>query len=203
MQKAVAVPRALVQTTYDFQSSAIRQIWQLSRVASSSSITEICFRIVNLRAALRQGDPMDRTMFRNMALDIDGDLEDWRAGLPSTWRYSTIHGPARDAQDLLQGVRHMYATLWIAEAWNNWRTLRLLVNQMLDAISVDSHESVSLQDLARQLCTDVCISVFNFAESPSESGHVAMCDPCLMILPRLDLPDSASVPRRIGVSEPI
>lgn len=169
MQKRVAVPRALVQTTYDFQSSLMRQLWQKSRVASPSSITEICFRVVNLRAALRQGEITDRKVLQKIAMDIDGDLESWTAGLPSSWRYSSIHGPASVAEELLQGVRHVYPTLWVAEAWNNWRILRLLVQQMLLEVSVDPHEIASSQDIVRRLCTDVCISVSNFIGSPSRS----------------------------------
>ncbi|KIW18453.1 hypothetical protein PV08_02741 [Exophiala spinifera] len=167
MQKRVVVPRALVQTTYDFHGSLVRQLWQKSRVATPSSITEICFRVVNLRAALCQGQVTDWKVLQNAAIDIDNDLESWKAGLPSSWKYSIIHGPAKVSEELLQGVRHIYPTLWVAEAWNNWRILRLLVKQMMLEVSVDPHEIASSQDAARQLCTDVCISVSSFTGSPS------------------------------------
>ncbi|KAJ9640690.1 hypothetical protein H2204_003319 [Knufia peltigerae] len=183
MQKRVAVPRALVQTTCDFQGSLMRQLWQNSRVASPSSITEICFRVVNLRAALHRQEEGDDTKMNgkillNMAVDIDNDLESWAAGLPDSWRYSVVHGPARVAEELLQGVRHVYPTLWIAEAWNNWRILRLLVSQMRLEISVDPQEIATSQNMARRLCTDVCISVSNFSGSPS---YISLIQPLYLV----------------------
>ncbi|KAK6379468.1 hypothetical protein LTS17_006386 [Exophiala oligosperma] len=182
-EKRVAVPRALVQTTCDFQGSLMRQLWQNSRVASPSSITEICFRVVNLRAALHRQEEGDDTKMNgkillNMAVDIDNDLESWAAGLPDSWRYSVVHGPARVAEELLQGVRHVYPTLWIAEAWNNWRILRLLVSQMRLEISVDPQEIATSQNMARRLCTDVCISVSNFSGSPS---YISLIQPLYLV----------------------
>lgn len=184
----------------------MRQLWQNSRVASPSSITEICFRVVNLRAALHRQEEGDDTKMNgkillNMAVDIDNDLESWAAGLPDSWRYSVVHGPARVAEELLQGVRHVYPTLWIAEAWNNWRILRLLVSQMRLEISVDPQEIATSQNMARRLCTDVCISVSNFSGSPSKPPFCQVPGAFFSDTRfgyRLHIVDPTIVPRRPG-----
>ncbi|KAK5221307.1 hypothetical protein LTR99_006868 [Exophiala xenobiotica] len=167
VQQQVAVPKALVQATYYFQLGTVRQHWRKIDVASPASITEISFRVVNLRAALRTGAITDLEAIRTFAMDIDDDLETWRTGLAPSWRYSSTVTPEAHCGDCFNGLRHVYPTLWIAEAWNNWRMLRLLVNQMLMQNPVDSSETTKKQNDIRQLSTDVCLTVYNFAENPS------------------------------------
>ncbi|KAK5464680.1 hypothetical protein LTS15_001242 [Exophiala xenobiotica] len=167
VQQQVAVPKALVQATYYFQLSTVRQHWRQINVASPASITEISFRVVNLRAALSTGAVTDPEAIRTVAMDIDDDLETWRTGLTPSWRYSSTVTPEAHCGDCFNGLRHVYPSLWIAEAWNNWRILRLLVNQMLMQTPVDPSEATKKQNDIRQVCTDVCLTVYNFAESPS------------------------------------
>lgn len=191
MEQHLAVPPGLVQSTYQFESGVIRQQWRRRKVASHGSISEISFRLVNLRAAVKNGEITDPRVIHDMALGIDRDLETWRAGVPVEWRYTVVDGsqvaendrdndgdadtdtdPDLDPDHPFEGKLHTYPTLWIAEAWTNWRILRILANQIimqrqtpLPSIE-DDDTPVESTRLARrviqQLSTDVCISVSSF-----------------------------------------
>lgn len=196
MQQHLAVPPGLVQSTYRFESGVIRQQWRRRKVASHGSISEISFRLVNLRAAVKNGEITDSRVIRDMALGIDRDLETWRAGVPVEWRYTVVDGshvavdtendtdndgdadtdtdpnPDPDPDHPFEGKTHTYPTLWIAEAWTNWRILRILANQVVVQTQTefpsveDNNTPVESPRLARrvirQLSTDVCISVSSF-----------------------------------------
>lgn len=177
MQQQMAVPPALVRLTYSFQTSSIRRHWQHRNVASQGSICEISFRMVNLQAALKNGEVTDPQVIRKIALEIDSDLEAWRAGMPLNWRYTTIDATEAPAVTYLNGKRHVYPNLWTAEGWNNWRSLRIAINQIIleneFRLSVpDSvQKSISLS-IIRQFSTDLCISTASFAGTPRRSRNL-------------------------------
>jgi hypothetical protein len=72
--------------------------------------------MVNLRAAVKNGEVTDPQVICETALEIDGDLETWRAGVPLNWRYATIDGPEAAVGTCFDGKSHVYPNLWIAEA---------------------------------------------------------------------------------------
>jgi hypothetical protein len=174
MQQHIAVPPALVQTTYNFQTSAIRQQWQHRNIASPGSICEISFRMVNLRAAFQNGEVTDPQVIREAALDIDSDLETWRAGVPLNWRYATIDATEAPVGTCFDGKRHVYPSLWIAEVWNSWRTLRILVNQIIvqnelrSSVPGNAQKSIALS-IIHQFSTELCISTTSFMDTPRRS----------------------------------
>ena len=178
MQQHIAVPPALVQTAYNFETSAIRQQWQHRNVASPGSICEISFRIVNLQAAFRNGEVTDPQVIRETALEIDGDLETWRAGVPRNWRYATIDATEAPVATYFDGKRHVYPNLWIADVWNNWRTLRILVNQIIvqnelrSSVPDNAQKSIALS-IIHQFSTELCISTASFTGTPRRSPQSA------------------------------
>ncbi|KIW77983.1 hypothetical protein Z517_07816 [Fonsecaea pedrosoi CBS 271.37] len=171
MQENVAVPNALVKATFNFQTGTLRQNWQRANIASPGSITEICFRLANLRAAMKDQGAIDPQAIRATALEIDADLETWRAGLPPSWKYTTVSMSDAANDTHFAGKMHVYPNLWIAEAWNSWRAARILVNQLIlqNEACVPNPDN-ALTDLAlstiRQLCIDICISTHSFRDSP-------------------------------------
>jgi hypothetical protein len=171
MQQHLVVPPALVQSTYNFESSAIRKQWQRRNVASPASVSEICFRIINLRAAVKDGDMTDPELIRQTALEIDGDLETWRAGVPVNWKYTVTSLAATDTDTdtdtCFDGKTHVYPNLWIAEAWINWRILRILVSQIVVQteglrLASSSRMPSEATHVIQHLSTDICISVSSF-----------------------------------------
>jgi hypothetical protein len=180
MQQHIAVPPALVRTTYNFHTSAIRQQWQHRNVASPGSICEISFRMVNLRAAFQNGEVTDPQVIRETALEIDGDLETWRAGVPLNWRYATIDATEAPVGTCFDAKRHVYPNLWIAEVWNNWYTLRILVNQIVvqnelrSSVPDNAQKSIALS-IIRQFSTELCISTASFTGTPRRSLSLPKC----------------------------
>jgi hypothetical protein len=180
MLQHIAVPPVLVQTTYNFEASAIRQQWRHRNIASPGSISEISFRIVNLRAALQNGEVTDPRVIREIALEIDGDLETWRAGVPLNWRYATIDATEALVGTCFDGKRHVYPSLWIADVWNNWRALRILVNQIIvqnelrSSVPDNVQKSVALS-IIHQFSTELCISTTSFTGTPRRSLTPPKC----------------------------
>jgi hypothetical protein len=176
MQQQTAVPAALVQTTFNFQNSVTRRAWQSRRVASPGSISEISFRTINLRAALKSGEISDCAEIRQILLELDRDLESWRVALPDSWKYIVLkHGEDSDA--VFAGQTHVYSNSWIGHAWNNWRVLRILIQQQM--VENEQHRPLPDNELIvramaviHELSVDICISVHSF-DTPSESHFPA------------------------------
>lgn len=168
MQRHIAVPQYLMQSWDTFYTSKTRKGWQHRNLASRNSICSISFRLVNLRAALRNGEITDVQIAIETAISIDEALVSWRETMPPEWEYTVV-----DSSDSFGGCTHIYPNLWVAEAWKNWRIMRILVNQMIgenEASSNDPNDGRISQTLSvvRQLSMEVCISCSNFMGTPSK-----------------------------------
>jgi len=174
------VPPALVQMTHIFETSATRQRWKHHDVTSPGSNLEIAFRIVNFRAAFKNGEITDPQVIRETALEIDGDLETWRAGVPPNWRYAIVNAPEAAVGTYFEGKSHVYPNPWVAEVWNNWRTLRIFINQIIVENEVRSsvpnnvQKSTALFNI-HQLSTDLCISSSTLIGTPRKSPNLLKC----------------------------
>ncbi|EXJ70450.1 uncharacterized protein A1O5_06519 [Cladophialophora psammophila CBS 110553] len=171
MHEHVAVPNAMVKATFSFQTGALRQDWQHANIASPGSITEICIRVVNLWAGLKSQEATDPQAIRAIALELDWDLETWKAGLSPAWGYTVVHVPGAPHDVCFDGKKHIYPNLWIAEAWNYWRALRVLVNQITLQNEVrltepDDARMALACSIIQQLCNDICISTYSFKDTP-------------------------------------
>ena len=208
MQQQTAVPAGLVQTTFDFQNSAIRRQWQKRKVASPGSISEISFRTINLRAALRSGEINDYAEIREIALELDHDLESWRAGMPEGWKYTSLSlcDTETYTDTLFAGRSHVYPNNWIADAWNSWRALRILVQQLIleneqSGTRPDTTQISRSVSVIRELSVDICVSILSLKDNPRElrdlgpGQHVSNPDH------RYPLPDTKAVSRSSNPTE--
>ena len=85
----------------------------------------MCFRLLNLRAAIKSNGSTDTQAIREAALDLDRDLEMLSASFPSTWQYTVINISDDSVSNVyFNGMCHFYSDLWTAKTWNYWRTLR-------------------------------------------------------------------------------
>ncbi|KAJ6101941.1 hypothetical protein N7486_004368 [Penicillium sp. IBT 16267x] len=162
----LAVPPALVQATYNFHTSAL---WY-HRSSHPGSLTEIAFRLVNLHAAIKSGY-LTQPLIRNVALEIDRDLEVWREGVPPGWRYTIIHNKEnnRTINTCLDGRYHVYANHRIAETWNSWRSQRIAINQLIlrnELLSGPGTGSIAAISAIRRFSEDVCLSIGYLVDSP-------------------------------------
>ncbi|KAF2798423.1 hypothetical protein K505DRAFT_414363 [Melanomma pulvis-pyrius CBS 109.77] len=168
LHQHVCVPPALVRMTYSFQTSAIRREWQHRNFASPGSICGISFRIVNLMAAVKNGNVTDSVVIREIALQLDSDLMAWKAVVSQNWRYYTIDtSEATSGVEYFEGKRHVYPNLWVVEIWNSWRTLRILVNQIiLQNEARTDGGNITAPSIIHQLSTDICISASSLKNTP-------------------------------------
>ncbi|KAL3448119.1 hypothetical protein BJX65DRAFT_73372 [Aspergillus insuetus] len=170
MLQKLPVPPALVNITYEFETSTLRQLWKDSNLATPGSISEICFRLVNLRAVIADNSFDSPAAIRERAFSIEADLEDWKASAGTSWKYDELYAPDSTNSTMFMGKHHRYANPWIARAWLNFRVLRIAVNQVIidNAVKLEfANEIVSrARHLVRELSTEICISVSSFDETP-------------------------------------
>lgn len=154
---------------------------QKRNTASSASMSELSYRLVNLRAAFKTGMITDPRIICETALEIDDDLETFRAGIPRCWGYTTVDATDAPTATFFDGKRHVYPNLWVAEVWNNWRTLRILINQIILQselrVGMSNNAQRSLE-LIHRFCADLCTSVTSFVDSPRKcfSARVVLQD---------------------------
>lgn len=122
MQQDVAAPQAVVQICHNFKTSAMGE---RRKKLQPGPIGDMCFRILDLRAAIRRGDITDPKAIREAAIEMDRDLEAWRITLQPSCSYATVDAGDAPAGTYFGGKRHIYSNLWNAQVWNNWRTLRI------------------------------------------------------------------------------
>jgi hypothetical protein len=174
MYQNLSVPPSLLQTSQNFKTSSIRREWHKEKVASPGSISEISFRIVNLRAAIQNGHVTDSDTILQQANQIDDELMAWKTTASHSWMYGTAESARIPGVPYFDGKCHVYPNLWVAEIWNNWRTLRILVNQILlyqspSMHSLDQLNRSNAQSTIRILSTEICISTSSFARTPRNS----------------------------------
>jgi hypothetical protein len=63
-------------------------------------------------------------------LNIDAKLAIWAATLPPQYAYD-ITAISEPSEEVFTDHYHVYRNLWIATVWNNYRCIRVLVNELL------------------------------------------------------------------------
>lgn len=179
MQQHLRVPLALEGMTSSFQSSDVRKKWQQHKIANQGSMCQISFRIVNLSASLHDGEFKDPREILEIALEIERDLEIWRQSGPREWGYITVLDCATAAKDCFDGKLHIYPSSWAAEAWNNWRILKIYVKHVILEHELrvqvpDQKQVFEAVSVIRQLSIEICMSAFSFHENPRKCFSV--CD---------------------------
>ncbi len=170
MQHDVPISPAVLQLSRMFDISNMGKRRKEFRPAPLGSL---CFQVLHLRDAIRSGGLKDKQAICKTAVEIDRDLMAWAASLPT---HATADAPVGSPDETyFQGKTHGYSDLLIAQAWNNWRTLRIIVKQMIiqneacsDSFDI-THASSSAPPMIRQLSDDICISAASFAGSPRKS----------------------------------
>ncbi len=182
MQQDIPAPAALLKMTQEFSTSAMGE---LRRRRKPSPLGDACLRLLELRSLLKCGHGIaDFRAIHQVAVEMDREFEFWRETLPSSWNYVID-----DVNDNSPGMyfvrkRHIYNSPWTAQVWNNWRTLRILVNKIIlenEARSgtVDSAQGSAALSIIHQMSTEICISAPHFVGSPRK--YASMPDPGYLI----------------------
>lgn len=92
-------------------------------------------RIVDFYGAFYSGGMHDVQVVCDTASQIDADLTAWRQRLPSSWIFDTVSTTTEMDRPGLGARFHRHPSRWVAEAWNDWRVLRILIHQII----LDNH----------------------------------------------------------------
>jgi hypothetical protein len=126
---------------------------------------------------------------------IDAEYEDWVTRCPIEFFYNTIT-LNQPSEDVFSDNYHIYSSIWIATAWNHYRCVRILVNELLlhqlaRAVQ-NSQESASQLDKMAfyksqiffsnatllQLSHDICSSVpFYLGYSANQGERISRAPP--------------------------
>jgi hypothetical protein len=114
MLQDFAVPQAGVQISQEVRPSAIGE--RLKKIRPGA-LGDMCFRLLHLRSAIKSGEITDQEAIRKAAIEMDRDLEAWRASLEPSWSYTTVDASAVPASTYFDGKRHIYSNLWTTQLW--------------------------------------------------------------------------------------
>ncbi|KAK9365303.1 hypothetical protein V1509DRAFT_571240 [Lipomyces kononenkoae] len=93
-------------------------------------LASIVAKFIPLWASIGQQSSIELTLSIRSALDLEDELKNWVKVLPASWIFQTVPC-ARKIEDNIGGIEHVYPTRFIANTWNWYRTVRILVNNTL------------------------------------------------------------------------
>ncbi|KAL4884806.1 hypothetical protein BJY04DRAFT_205817 [Aspergillus karnatakaensis] len=166
----------------------IPEVWPLSPPVpqlASSRLTMISTKLVELRERWEgfaaRTEPMDLSEVESILFEarlIDDQFSAWTLSLPKHWDpapASSIPESVRDA-GLYQGRCDCYTDSWIAETWNEYRTYRLAVQNIifrcLCLLSNCADDIQSTTETIYALAVDICATVPFFLGSQTGSMRI-------------------------------
>lgn len=182
LQRGGRVPSALEEVTLDFEGSRLGRRYSSIR---PGSLAKLSFRIVNLRADIKNQHITDPDTICQTALDISTSLQMW-ATMQTERAYIELDMPDDLCSSYFRGKSHMYTSAWGAQVWNNWRSLGILANQIiLDFADKQIIIGGALKDATRStalsfiqtLSADICISTPALAGTPRKSHAPSLISP--------------------------
>lgn len=158
-------------------------------------LVKVMAKFAGVQADVREGILSDSSEIVKMAMAIDLELEQFASNVSASFTYKveTQPGSVSSCEDEkgnfchYQGTYHIYQSVWSCNIWNNYRYIRILVNDMildhLRLIALGGHQvldyglfkahCIRIRDLMRQLATDICCSIpFKFGIAGNESKNV-------------------------------
>lgn len=166
-------------------------------------------RFCNLRVPLKDDAVTDQCTVIAMILELDAELAAWATQLPRGWEYAIIDTPDR-TEGVYERSYHVYLDFWHATIWNNYRCVRILLNEMLldklDHLNISTYtpvfRSVTLQTHRHRSCatvsrlvSDICASVpFHLTHAylqpaPAAAGFFLLW-PLYVVGAMVDVPDA-------------
>lgn len=125
LQRHVSVPDIILEwSIYARQFESVEE-------AHNSILCEIVIKFCDLRAlvALSEG-LVDSAMIISTALDIELELSEWADQLPVQYFYNIVTMRTRSSS-VFADYYHEYTNIWIATTWNHYRSVRILVNELV------------------------------------------------------------------------
>ncbi|PYH92967.1 hypothetical protein BO71DRAFT_356319 [Aspergillus ellipticus CBS 707.79] len=136
----------------------------------------LVIRLSSLCAAIKDGTINRPTEIIRLSLSLDAEFISTLLSIPPTWVYSTIEVPQFEGERRMQSVWgnrfHIYGNLTISSAWNNYRSARLVIHELIITAAKSlrnssytnsriEQESLVIQSerTCHQIVEDICASV--------------------------------------------
>ncbi|KAJ5273550.1 hypothetical protein N7478_008675 [Penicillium angulare] len=133
-------------------------------------------KLADLRASIDDGSIFDPGEIIRKALTIDANLASLFISVPTPWQYQEIENPFSNGPQIGRTVwgntYHLYGSLRASNMWNNWRSVRILLHELiietvasLEGCSPGPERRQQLalaahsRFIASQLVEDICASV--------------------------------------------
>ncbi|KAG4439020.1 hypothetical protein IFR05_005484 [Cadophora sp. M221] len=184
IQRHAMIPAIISEWSQDLDFETAEQ-------AAATTLANLAIRYCNLRASMSSfrdySDP-ERIISTACALDMEYDI--WARTCPLQYIYQTVTLSER-SDEVFSDHYHVYSSIWIAAIWNNYRSARILVNELiLDQLGYlyqtnpdlgllwEDHcfyenQILTSNSTLLQLCHDICASVPYFlGYNPESQGFM-------------------------------
>ncbi|XMA11897.1 hypothetical protein WAI453_004688 [Rhynchosporium graminicola] len=170
IQRHAQVPDIISDWSQDLYFETVEQ-------AAATTLSNLAIRYCNLRASMSSfRDYSDSERIIATACALDFEYEMWTKTCPLQYIYQTVNLNER-SEDVFSDHYHVYSSVWVGALWNNYRSARILVNELiLDQLGYlyqNNPESCLLwhencfyenqilasKSMLLQLCHDICASV--------------------------------------------
>ncbi|KXG46367.1 uncharacterized protein PGRI_052230 [Penicillium griseofulvum] len=175
LQRDARVPESLLECT------KLAMFLQQPAEAHGNRLTMIIAKLSNLRADISTSTYKDDREIISTASAIEADLIAWLAALPPEFTYTTHVRSRFDFafQKQFRGISpyddqyHVYPTQWVCNSWNQYRSARIIVSEIILSRVRQISDSSSLASLSeefrlhcrtlrstiRRLAVEICRSV--------------------------------------------
>jgi hypothetical protein len=134
-----------------------------------TTMGDLCFRFFDLRSGIKTGKFPKQKDICEAAYQMDKDLATWSLTLAPKSGYTTESVEDAPAGLYFKGKRHVYGNAWAAQVWNNWRTLRILLNRIILCNDMpDGVPWATALSVVKDLSNEICISTPMLIGSPRE-----------------------------------
>ncbi|GLB03077.1 hypothetical protein AtubIFM57258_007651 [Aspergillus tubingensis] len=191
LQKKTRLPSVLI----DMPDQVATDLTSYPLPTDGDRLVKVMAKFAGLQADVREGILSDSSEIVKMAMAIDLELEQFAGNVSASFTYKveTQSGSVSSCEYEegnfchYRGTYHIYQSVWSCNIWNNYRYIRILVNNMilthLQSMALGGHQvldyglfkahCIRIRDLMRQLATDICCSVpFKFGVAGNESKNV-------------------------------
>lgn len=141
--------------------------------------SDIMIRFIDLNVAVQNRSLSNTDAIIASAAQIDSELLNLQTNIPPMWQYQTIFTDA-DPDLVFEGFYHVYSDLWVAQMWNNFRILRMVLNEVIREQLIKGYSSNPLLFTAPeyavqlQVSTDAIILLASkiCATVPQHAGYI-------------------------------
>ncbi|KAK9234157.1 hypothetical protein V1525DRAFT_350715 [Lipomyces kononenkoae] len=113
----------------DYPESCRQYLSELEHPACS--LASIVEKFIPLWASMGQERPIELTAAISSALDLENELENWAKCLPASWAFKKVPCRRKIEDVGIGDIEHVYTNRFIANIWSWYRTVRILVNDLL------------------------------------------------------------------------